>query len=369
MIASLDILSNKYIQIVLNSRFFDLWKSLAIGIGIFVLILFLKNIFTKYIIKGLEKIFKGFKIKSATAILNAFEKPIRATFIVVGIYIFISIVLGALKFDSNNIKILINKCLGSILIILFTIGLVNVAGNSDQFLTKAHNKYDMKVNTVLIPTICKGIKILIILFSIIQIANIWGIDVNAFITGIGLSGVVVALAAKDFAANMISGAIIFMDSPFTIGDWIKCNQLEGTVEEISFRSTRIRTFDKALISVPNSVLANEPIFNYNKRDLRRVNIDIGVTYDTTKSQLEKCSQKIKTMLMESEEIDSEGIIVNFDKFGDSSLDISIYYFIRRTAFNEYMDVKEKINYEIMKILDEEDVQIAFPSRTLYIEQK
>ena len=87
---------------------------------------------------------------------------------------------------------------------------------------------------------------------------------------------------------MMSGVIIFMDSPFTIGDWVKCKDIEGIVEDISFRSTRIRTFDKVLITVPNSLLINDRILNFNKRELRRVTMDIGVTYDTSIEKLQKC---------------------------------------------------------------------------------
>lgn len=366
MLENINYIISKYFNIFMHSKLFEIWKTVAIAVGIFVLILFLKNIFTKYIIKGLEKLLSKTKIKSATMILNSYENSIRILFVVIGVYIFTLMITESLGW---NIISILNKLLISSLIILFALGLLKIAGNSNDFLFKASFKYDIKVNTVLIPTIIKAIKFLIVAFMIIQIASIWGLDVNAFITGIGLSGVVIALAAKDFAANMMSGVIIFLDSPFTIGDWIKCNELEGIVEEISFRSTRIRTFDKVLISVPNSVLANEPIFNFNKRKLRRVIMDIGLNYNTSVEKLQTCSKKIKDILINNNGIDNEGIAVNFDKFGESSLNISIYFFINKTSFNEYMDVKESINYEIMKVLMEEEIEVAFPSSTVYLEQR
>lgn len=366
MLENIQYIISKYFHMFMQSKLFEIWKTIAIAVGIFVLILFLKNIVTKYIIKGLGKILNKTKIKGAAMILNSYESSIRISFVAIGIYIFILMITKSLGWDITSI---LNKLLASSLIILFAMGLVKIAGNSNEFLFKASFKYDLKVNTVLIPTLIKGIKILIIIFMIIQIANIWGLDVNAFITGIGLGGVVIALAAKDFAANMMSGVIIFLDSPFTIGDWIKCNQLEGIVEEISFRSTRIRTFDKVLISVPNSVLANEPIFNFNKRKLRRVTMEIGLNYNTSIEKLKICSKKIKDILIKNNGIDNEGITVNFDKFGESSLNISIYFFINKTTFNEYMDVKEAVNYEIMKVLMEEEIEIAFPSSTVYLENR
>lgn len=366
VIAQLDILTNKYIQMILNSKIFEVWKSIAIGVGVFVLLMFLKSVFTKYIIKILDSIFKALKIKSARKILNAFEQPIKMAFIVIGVYIFLSILNSSMEWQINSI---INKMLGTSIIVLFANGLINITNNSDEFLFRATDKYDIEVNTVLIPMMAKGIKYLIIAFAIIQIANIWGLDVNAFITGIGLGGVVVALAAKDFAANMMSGVIIFMDSPFTIGDWIKCKDIEGIIEDISFRSTRIRTFDKVLITVPNSLLVNDPILNFNKRELRRVTMDIGVTYDTSIEKLQKCVDSIRDMLKNHKGVDNENINVSFSTFNESSLDISMYFFINEIGFNEYMKIKEEINYNIMKILSDEEVSIAFPTTSVYIENK
>lgn len=369
-IGQIDILSNKFIQMILQSKLFEVWKSIAIGIGIFVLFVFLKNIFAKYVMKMLNNVFKSLKIKSARTILNAFEEPIKLLFIVIGSYIFLIIVNNAMGWRINNI---INNLVKTSIILLISIGLNNLTNSSDELIEKASEraieKYDIKVNVVLIPMLCKGIRFLIIAFAIIQIAGIWGLDINAFITGIGLSGVVVALAAKDYAANMMSGVIIFLDSPFNIGDWIKCNDLEGIVEEISFRSTRIRTFDKVLISVPNSVLVNDPILNYNKRETRRVTMDIGVTYDTSIEQLKICLGNIRTMLEEHDGIDKEMINVSFTKLNESSLDISLYFFINKTGFNEYMAIKEDVNFKIMKILRDAHIEIAFPSTSVYIENK
>lgn len=361
-----DILSNKYVQIITNSKLFQIWETLAFAVGIFIFIIILKNIFTKYVIKMLNKLFDKLKIRGARFILGAFEDPIKILFIIVDIYIFLLIVTKALGYNSG---IFLNRCLGTGIMIVITMGLINIANNSDEFLEKASDKYNLKVNTVLIPTVCKVIKFLIYAFGIIQIANMWGMDVNGFITGLGLSGVVVALAAKDYASNMMSGAIILLDNAFTIGDWIMCGDLEGTVEDISFRSTKIRTPEKILITVPNSILVNTSVYNYNKRETRRVSMDIGLTYDTTKEQLEACNRKIADMLSSNERIDKDGIMVKFDSFGESSLNIKIIFFVNGITYAEYMDVKEEVNYNIMKIVESENADMAFPTRTVIIENK
>lgn len=365
-VAQLEILSNKYVQMILESRFFEMWKSIAIGVGIFVLFMFLKNIFTKYVIKILDNLFKTLKIKSARVILNAFEGPIKLLFVVIGAYILATVVNNSMGWGFN---LTIDKLVKCAIIVLIAMGLNNLTNNSDEYIERASTRYDIKVNVVLIPMLCKAIRFLILAFAIIQIAQIWGMDVNAFIAGLGISGVVVALAAKDYASNMMSGVIIFLDSPFNIGDWIRCKDIEGVVEEISFRSTRIRTFDKVLITVPNSVLVNDSILNFNKRETRRVTMDIGVTYDTSIEQLKVCVENIKEMLSQHEGVDNEMINVAFSTLNESSLDISLYFFINKTTYNEYMAVKEDINFKIMKILKDAHVEVAFPSRSIYIENK
>ena len=143
----------------------------------------------------------------------------------------------------------------------------------------------------------------------------------------------------------MSGVIIFMDSPFTIGDWIKCKDVEGIVEDINFRSTRIRTFDKVFVTVPNSLLVNEPILNFNKRESRKVTMDIGVTYDTPMEKLHYCVDSIRRILIGHDGVDNETINVNFSTLDEGSLDISIYFFINKTSFDEYMMIKEdKLQY-------------------------
>ncbi len=366
LIAQADILSNKYIQMILASRFFEVWKSIAIGVGIFVLLMFLKNVFTKYVIKILGNICTILKIKCAKKILNAFEKPIRLLFIVIGVYVFMMMLNSSMGWNINGI---INKLLGTSIILLITYGLVNITNSSDEFLSMATNKYNIKVNTVLIPMMAKAIKYLIIAFAVIEVGNFWGLDVNAFITGIGLGGVVIALAAKDFASNIMSGVIIFMDSPFTISDWIKCKDVEGIVEDINFRSTRIRTFDKVLVTVPNSLLVNEPILNFNKRESRKVTMNIGITYDTPMEKLHCCVDSIRKILIGHDGVDNETVNVNFSTLDEGSLVISIYFFINKTSFDEYMMIKEDINYNIMKIIIDEGINIAFPTRSVYIENK
>jgi MscS family membrane protein len=363
-LAELDLFSKEVINSIIYSDFYKVWKNVAIGTGIFVLLLFLRNIFTKYILRILDKAFTKLKFKATHRVLLAFESSFKALFVVLGGYIFLRTLSNALPISI----LFINKLLSSAITILFVNGLLTLAKDSSIFFEKVNNNYDVKIDKIFYPLISKALKAIIIAFAIIQIAKIWDYDIGAFITGLGLGGLAFALAAKDLAANIIAGVIIIFDKPFSMGDWIKCRDLEGIVEDISFRSTKIRTFEKVLITVPNSMLANDPILNFNRRDARKVTMNLGVEYNTPMEKMQKCVNKIKEALYEHSDVDRESVQVGFDKFNESSLDISIYYFVNKVNFPEYMATKQDINYKIIKILKSEDVSIAFPSRSIYVEK-
>jgi MscS family membrane protein len=159
-----------------------------------------------------------------------------------------------------------------------------------------------------------------------------------------------------------------MEKPFVINDWVQTPSVEGIVEDISFRSTRFRTFKQALVTVPNSTLANEPITNWSQMGKRRLDFYIGLTYNTTRDKMEKVVERIDKMLHEHPGIYTDQRMVYFEKFNESSLDIIVYCFTQTTIWSEYMAVREDINLKIMQIAEEENVSMAFPTRSLFMEK-
>ena len=179
-----------------------------------------------------------------------------------------------------------------------------------------------------------------------------------------------ALAAKDTLANVFGSVMIIIDRPFHIGDLVKTKDLEGIVEEVGFRSTKIRTLDGSLISVPNSTITNMAIDNCSRMTARRIRMTIGVAYETTTDQLRQAVEMTRTMLASQEKIDPQRIVVRFTEFGASSLDILGQLLYRRyTTTPEYLAVREEVCLRIMEILEKAGVEIAFPSRSLYLRGK
>ena len=183
---------------------------------------------------------------------------------------------------------------------------------------------------------------------------------------VGVFSAVVGLAAKDYLTNVIGGIVIVAEKPFSIGDYIETPNCVGIVEDISFRTTKVRTFEKALLSIPNSTLSNDAISNYSRRDMRRARFNVGIAYDTPIDTIKVVVDRIREMLLENEDVDNDGLICHFDEFADSSLNIFLNFYINQGEWVEYLRVKEDINLKIMRILKEENVEIAFPSRTLYV---
>jgi MscS family membrane protein len=142
--------------------------------------------------------------------------------------------------------------------------------------------------------------------------------------------------------------------------------VEGVVEDISFRSTRIRTFAQAVVTVPNATLSNEPITNWSKMGKRQITFQLGLQYDTSRAKLETVTRRIEQLLRDHSEVHKETILVRFDNFGASSMNVFIYFFTSTVMWAEFLKVKEDVNFKIMEILEEEEVVIAFPTRTLHI---
>ncbi|RYD06096.1 hypothetical protein N752_06090 [Desulforamulus aquiferis] len=334
-----------------------------IGISIAILLIFLifRKLFTKYVFQLFLKISKRTPTEFFTHLCLSFENPVRWLFLILGIYVSI----GYFPYieQSNHI---FQKLIRSSIIIIIAWGLYNLSSVSSLLFTKINERTNLEVDKILIPFISKAIRFVIVAISFSIIAQEFDYDVNGFVAGLGLGGLAFALAAKDSIGNLFGGIVIITEKPFSIGDWISTPSVEGTVEDITFRSTRIRTFSQALVTVPNATLANENITNWSRMGKRRITFNLGVNYDTPKSKLENTINKIKDFLKNHPHIHQDTIFVTFDHFNENSLDIFLYFFTNTTVWEDYLKIKEDINFSIMQILENEGVSIAFPSRTLYL---
>ncbi|KAB2951180.1 mechanosensitive ion channel family protein [Heliorestis acidaminivorans] len=352
-----------YIFSYINVEMVNYWlQDIALALAIFFLFLVFRKIFSRYIFQLMLRILKKTETDFVAPILLAFEKPLQFFFVIIGIYV--SLTYTALL---PNYQDLLLRFFRSAIIVTIAWGVYNLGDIYTGIFRNLERKLDVQFDEILIPFLSKILRFITILFALSIIAQEWGYEVDGLIAGLGLGGLAFALAAQDTLSNIFGGIIIIVDKTFKIGDWIKSSSVEGTVEEITFRSTKVRTFSQALVTVPNSKLVNDAITNWSRMGKRQITFNVGVTYSTTREQMERCVEDIKKMLQEHEEVHPETIFVTFDRFNDSSLDIFLYFFTKTTVWGEFLAVKQDVNLKIMQILEENNVSVAFPTTTVYVE--
>jgi MscS family membrane protein len=341
-----------------------IWVDIGVSLFIFIFFLVLRKLFTKYVFKIILKLAKKSPTSFFTNIFIAFEKPLRWFFVFLGLYLAIVTLPYEHGYEERIIQIY-----RTLIIILITTGLYNLTAASSFLFENIGDRLHVEVDRILIPFLSKVLRFVVVALSLSVIAQEWKFDINGFVAGLGLGGLALAFAAQEMIEDFFGGIVIMTEKPFTKGDWIKTKDVEGIVEEINFRSTRIRAFRQALVTVPNSTLANTAILNWSKMGKRQISFHLGVTLDTPKNKLHSFIKKIEELLRNHPEIDQETIFVHFDGFNKSSLDIFLYFFTKTTVWGEYLEVKEDINLKILDLTQTEGISIAFPSRSIYIESK
>tara|TARA_Y100000768_G_C23958061_1_gene673822 strand:+ start:504 stop:1586 length:1083 start_codon:yes stop_codon:yes gene_type:complete len=359
----MDVLKN------FKDLFLDVWKEGVSGVNIseiiialiiFIFFLFLRGIFSKFVIKRLEKYVSKTTNKFDNSLVFSMEGPAKFFPIVLGFFISTSY----LSVEHGGIE-LINRSLITILIFWTfhqIIGPLSVVIKSVGGL----------LSKDLINWIIKAIKILILILGAAAVLELWGIKIGPIIAGLGLFGVAVALGAQDLFKNLISGILVLVERRFQVGDWIFVEGvIEGTVESIGFRSTVVRRFDKSLATIPNFQFAENAVINNSLTTNRRVNWIIGLEYRTTSDQLKKIKQEIESYIQGSELFSKSGdtfISVKIEQFAASSIDIRLICFTKTKNYLEWMNVKDTLAIAIKSIVEKNKASFAFPSTSIYVEK-
>lgn len=340
----------KDLEIFFNNIFKLSIKQIIIALGIIVLFYLIDKLLIDKLLKIIYKITKKTHNKIDDNIIKAGKKPIKLLFFGVGVYL----ALKVINIDLMPSEMLSSaKYLKILVVITICMFVYNITLNNSVL------PADSGENTeagVVFPFIAIVIRLIIIIIAIIIIASEFGL--TGFLTGLGVSGIVVALAAQDTCANLFGGMMIVLDKPFTLGDWIKIEGVEGIVEEITFRSTRIRTFTKSLVTVPNSKLTNNNIINCSKREQWRINFKITLDFETSCDQIKMVITDIENSLREKEEIDKNLLIVKFNEISTFGYTIFIYFYTNIIDFYQYESLKEEVNLDILKILNKNNVILS-----------
>lgn len=334
-----------------------------IVIAISIIVLF--RIFSASLSYICIKMFK-FKTKNKRKIReSAFYNPLRVFINLLGVYIAFLFLRQPLEITDKIIGI-VTKAFQIISVIIFAKGLAASLTPESTIAKKVKEKTNREIEDSMFDFLLKVLRGAIYVVAGFIVITLLGINLNGLVAGLGISGVIVTLAAQDTAKNLFGGIVIFLDKPFVVGDWIEISEYEGTVEDITFRSTRVRTFENSLVNIPNSVIANVSIINWSKMEKRRYKTNLCIQIDTPLEKLEKFQKRVKEMLQERDAIYDDSIIVKFDEIKDNGINILVCSYTDSVDYPSYLAEKENINRKIMKILREENIELAYDTKTVYV---
>lgn len=354
---------------------------LLIAVVILVVTLIARRFLSKWIIQALSHI-KFHKTCLDPSAYNVLQKPISYFIFVTGVAF--ALASSPFVMFSNKqilhigevditLSIIPNKIVSTLYIAL-VIGLVTwivyeLERIYEQFFMELNEELSLIDNTVFIRYLARILNFITLTIGIGVMLIILVPELSSLATGVGIGGAVLALVAKDSLTSSISGMFLLLDKPFVIGDLVNVNGIDGTIEDISFRSTRIRTLSQGLVIMPNSEINNASITNLSRMEKRRVDFELGVSYDTTTSQMTHLTAQIKSMLKSFDEVEKDTILVHFNNFGDYSLNIRIIYYTYSTPFADYLAIQEQVNLKIIEVCEANHIDIAFPTQTILLPSK
>lgn len=350
---------------------------------VFALLMILVTVFARHllsnvVIKRLSKI-KFHKLTLDFSRLDCLQKPINYLLLATGIYLALKVSpfvyyhstseqileLGGLQLSLSLISVdFLNQIYLALFAGISTWIVYNLEHLYEQFFMELNEKHTLIDNTVIIRYLSKVIRFISVAVGVMIVLVILIPNLSKVITGVGIGGVAVAFVSKDSLSSIFSGMFLLLDKPFVIGDWITVNDTEGIVEDISFRSTRIRTFSRSVVVIPNNTIGNANITNWSHMEKRRVSFELGVSYSTTTAQMNQCIEALKKMISTQADVESNTVLIHFTSFGDYSLNIQIIYYTLKTDAASYLSIQEHINFEILKICEQYDIDIAFPTQTI-----
>ena len=336
-----------------------------VGAAVVLLIFF---IFKRVLVRGALGILRRIAQQRAQSmianVLDAFALPLQALVMLLGVYF--AAELLALP-DAINTVVMDAITLASAFCVFWA--LFRAVEPVAVSLNRLVGRFGAGLGDDLRQFFIRGVKTLIVVIGGVIFLEGWGIDVSAFLGGLGLAGMAVALAAKDSVANIFGGLTIFADNLYKRGDWIETPHFEGTVEVVGLRATKVRTFAKALVTMPNAQIVDSPVIKWSRMTHRRIKMVIGLEYRTTAKQMEAIVEKLRTFLKEDEDVAQTDVaqMVHLSDFGASSINIDLYYFTKTTDWVTWRDIRNRHIIAFKRIVEDEGAAFAFPSQSLYVE--
>jgi MscS family membrane protein len=196
-----------------------------------------------------------------------------------------------------------------------------------------------------------------------------GYNLNGLATGLGVGAAVISLAAQDLVKSLLGGMAILTDKPFIIGDWIECGKYQGTVIDITYRSTRIKAANNSIITIPNSIVTAEYVLNWNKLTSRRIDLNLNLSLDTPSEKLDKITKQIEFALQNDKDVLKDTVEVHVSEISTNGINVLIFLYEKVTDYYKFLDVKQRLICTILAVLEKENVELAYPGQSIVIKQQ
>lgn len=341
------------LEIFFQGIFKTPFNKLAISILIILSSALINKFCIDFLMNSISRFTKKTKNKYDDNIVKAFRVPTKLFVFGIGMYFALRII----DIDSMPSEMLsTSKYLKILIVLIIGFFSYNLTLESTVLHSKLSKEGEKSNVGVCFPFLSIIIRVIIIIISIAIISREFGL--TGFLTGLGVSGIVVALAAQDTCSNLFGGMMIVLDKPFLIGDWIQTTEIEGFVQEITFRSTRIRTFANAIVTVPNSKLTNNNIINWSQRSDRRIYFKFIIETTTSAKIIKELTKEVEEVIKNNEKVSDDMVIVSFNEFSTCGLGIFVYFYTVEMEYKAYEKVKETINLDILEILERKSIKLA-----------
>jgi len=328
--------------------------ALGILLGSFVLVKVIYWMFSNIF----QKITSKTKNKLDDKLLRTLQKPI--TFLIIALaYLY---AVKFLHFSSNTESILLNIAYLFIAVVLTSIISRIIDAVISEVVLPFSEKSETSFDNHLIPVIQKAVRAIVWSLGIVIGLDNIGFDITAMIAGLGIGGLALALAAQDSVKNIFAGIMIFLDKPFKIKDRIKIDGHDGVVEEVGLRSTRIRTLEGRIVTIPNCTFTDNSVINVTSQPALKVKINLGLTYDTSEEDMQKAIDILKDIVKNQDAI-TDDYAAGFNGFGDFSLNILFMYYVRPES--HWLNTQTLVNKEVLKRFNEQGLEFAFPTQTIF----
>lgn len=283
-------------------------------------------------------------------------------------------VLTVLYFGILSLELpeLIDQISAKTLFVLFTLKIARELDRFSLFFIKSYlepfaRKQRGTIKTFLGP-LSRVSKIIIWALAILLIAGNLGYNITSLLAGLGVGGLAFALAAQETLSNAFGSLSILSDQPFKVGDWVSIGEVQGSVLEVGLRSTRIKTIDNKIVSIPNKITADSVIENYSQRKEFNVNLKIGIGYETSSSTIKELSKSISRVLRKDPAVNNDSFRINVTDFGDFAIELTVFYYINDVStYARTISIRERVNLKIKEVIDKAGVDIPFPTQSLRIQ--